>query len=401
MSRTRLVLEVARWEFSRFFKLKEQIISLLVMVGLGVGSFALVWTIGGALGEEVKVAIVSPEELSVELPKGANLRVVPTEGRSEADFQSMVERGEIDALLVLQGTDAGTLVVRKEPTWIADLSGPLDEARRRLALAQAGLSREQFDAISNAAVKLDVSYVEGSQEVVSGTEKWCAFVLVVLMLGGVFFGSAYLFVGITGEKQLRVTEQVVSIISAQTWIDGKILGFSMIGLAMVGLYGVVLLIVLVALRLAGVGVTIASAALNPVLLATFLLLALLGFLFWFALFGAISATVDDPNTSARSGMLFLPFFPVSVGFGVLKYPDALASKLLSMFPLTSPSVLMARLALTDVPVWEVAVAVALLVASIWFLRRAAGEIFELSILMYGKEPTWGEMWRWMRQYRER
>jgi ABC-2 type transport system permease protein len=401
VSRTQLVFEVARWEFLRFFKLKEQIISLLVMVVLGVGSFALVWTVGGAFGKGVKVAIVGAEELAVEPPKGAHLRIVPVEGRSEVELRSMVERGELNALLVLKGPDAGELVVKKEPTWIADLAGPLDEARRRLALARAGLTREQFDAISNATVDLNVSYIAGSKEVTGSTEKWCAFVLIVLMLGGVFFGSAYLFVGITGEKQLRVTEQVVSIISPQTWIDGKILGFSLIGLAIVGLYGAVLLIVLAVLGLAGVGVTIASAALNPILVATFVILALLGFLFWFAFFGAVSATVDDPNTSARSGLLLLPFLPVGVAFGVLKYPDALASRLLSLFPLTSPSMLMARLTVTEVPVWEVGVAIALLAASIWVLRSAAGRIFELGILMYGKEPTWTEMWRAVKQNPER
>jgi ABC-2 type transport system permease protein len=396
MNRTRLVLEVARWEFRRFFKLKEQLVSIVIMAVLSVGGFALAWAVGSAFRKDVKVAVLTTEALVVEPPKKTGLHVVPASGRGEAELRAAVERGELDALLVLRTLDAGELFVVKEPTWLPDLSAPLDEARRRLELSRAGLTREQFDAISNAAVAVDVSYVAGGGEVTSSADKWCAFVLVVLMLGGVFFGSAYIFTGITGEKQLRLTEQIVSIISPQTWIDGKILGFSLMGLAIVGLYSAVILAVIVALGLAGVGVSVADVALSPAHVATFALLALLGFLFWFAFFGAISATVDDPNTSARSALLLLPFFPVSLGFGVLKYPDALASRILSVFPLTSPSVLMARLSLTDVPAWEVAAAVALLAASIWALRLAAGKIFELSILMYGKEPTWAEMWRCVR-----
>ena len=55
-----------------------------------------------------------------------------------------------------------------------------------------------------------------------------AGLLVGLMMLGVFTGIAYQFIVITGEKQLRVTEQVVSAITPQMWIDGKILGISLL-----------------------------------------------------------------------------------------------------------------------------------------------------------------------------
>jgi ABC-2 type transport system permease protein len=54
-----------------------------------------------------------------------------------------------------------------------------------------------------------------------------------------------------------------------------------------------------------------------------------------------------------------------------------------------------RLLLTEVAAWEVLLAVALLVSSTALLRRAAGKVFHLGMLMYGKEPTWREIWRWV------
>jgi ABC-2 type transport system permease protein len=56
-----------------------------------------------------------------------------------------------------------------------------------------------------------------------------------------------------------------------------------------------------------------------------------------------------------------------------------------------------RLVLTEVAAWEVLAAVAGLVAGIWLLRRTAGRVFRLGMLMYGKEPTWREIWRWARE----
>jgi ABC-2 type transport system permease protein len=70
---------------------------------------------------------------------------------------------------------------------------------------------------------------------------------------------------------------------------------------------------------------------------------------------------------------------------------------LSWIHLTSPTVLASRLMLTAVPLWEVALSLALLWGSAWGLRRMAGKVFATTILMYGKEPTLREMWRWARQ----
>ena len=65
--------------------------------------------------------------------------------------------------------------------------------------------------------------------------------------------------------------------------------------------------------------------------------------------------------------------------------------------MTSSAVLPLRLLLAEVAVWEVPVALVLLVATIWLCRRAAGKIFAVGMLMYGKEPSIREMWRWARE----
>jgi ABC-2 type transport system permease protein len=81
---------------------------------------------------------------------------------------------------------------------------------------------------------------------------------------------------------------------------------------------------------------------------------------------------------------------------VLRDPDGMLARVLSLFPLTSPSAMPMRVILSDPGIVEISVAIALLAATVWLFRRLAGRIFEVGMLMYGKEPSFSEMLRWAR-----
>jgi ABC-2 type transport system permease protein len=107
--------------------------------------------------------------------------------------------------------------------------------------------------------------------------------------------------------------------------------------------------------------------------------------------------IDDPDTSARSIFLFLPFLPLSFAFAAYKNPDSLLMTTLGWFPLTSPTLLPTRLVLTDLHAGTFWVAISLLLVAIRIFRRAAGMISALGALMHGKEPSLREMWPWIRE----
>ena len=127
-----------------------------------------------------------------------------------------------------------------------------------------------------------------------------------------------------------------------------------------------------------------------------ILFALLGFLFWLSVFGVVAATIDDPNTSARGPMMFLPAMFSIAGFTTVANPDSTFARIAGFIPLTSPSVMPARVALTEVPAWELLVSAVLLVGGALVARRAAGKVFSVAMLMYGKEPSWSEIRKWLR-----
>jgi len=126
-------------------------------------------------------------------------------------------------------------------------------------------------------------------------------------------------------------------------------------------------------------------------------LASLGFFFWFTLFAGFAATINDPNTSSRSALMFIPMLPLSLAFAGLNSPDSLVMRILSMLPFSSSTVMPVRLVLGEVHPLEVLAAVALLILFTALLRRAAGKVFGLAMLMTGKEPSLREMSHWIRQ----
>ena len=109
------------------------------------------------------------------------------------------------------------------------------------------------------------------------------------------------------------------------------------------------------------------------------------------------ATIDDPHTSTKGSLMMLPFLPVVVAGLLFTRADTAIAQFFGVLPLTSSSVLPLRLLMAEVAPWEVPLALVLLVRAIWVLRRAAGKIFAVGMLMYGKEPTVREMWRWARE----
>jgi ABC-2 type transport system permease protein len=99
--------------------------------------------------------------------------------------------------------------------------------------------------------------------------------------------------------------------------------------------------------------------------------------------------------------MFLPLVPVVLSIAVLRDPDALVARVLALFPLTSAPALPMRLVLSDPGLVEVGCSLALLAGAVWIMRRMAGRIFQLGILLYGKEPTLAEMTRWAAEGRDR
>ena len=395
-----LLWEITRWELLRWLKLKDQLSALGFSIAIGL----LVWG-GLALFERhnretVRVVVFDSQVLPFALGEDSNsedsdIELEEPAGRSVEEVFQALERREIDAVLRLLTLDGAELVVAREPLWKAELENALAAARRERKLEASGLDPAVLSDLF-APVELSVVYHESAGRVSSLADKVAAGILIGLMLMAVLISFSYQFIAITGEKQLRVTELIVSSVGAQTWIDGKILGVSLLALISTGTYLLSALIFVLLSQLFGHDIEIPLVITDPWLWLWLVLLALGGLLLWNTFFGLIAATIDDPNTSSRTGLMILPLLPLAFAFLGLTKPDTTLMQILGVLPFTSPTVLALRLVLTEVAWWEIPVALALLAVTTWMLRKAAGKVFGLAILMYGKEPSWREMARCIR-----
>jgi ABC-2 type transport system permease protein len=392
----RLKLAVAAWEFRRFYKLRDQLLSLLLAVLGGAFGFGVQHFVARSTGP-ARVAVLYADRLpGVVLPNPDRLELEPHNPDEEATLRDEVGRKEIDGLLVVRSLDDVELLVLKEPVWLAELHGALSDARARAKLRAADVSPAVLrDA--GGLIPLHLVYHEAGREASTKVEKVAAGAFIALTCLGVFLGMASFFTGITGEKQLRVTEQVVAAISPQTWVDGKLLGLTAAAFGTLLTYGFALGLFVTLLKLSGMDFPIPWDAIRPANLVSFLLLSVLGIFFWNCVFAAIAVTISDPNSSTRSSLMFLPVMFVGMGFPGLQKPDAPVMRALAVMPGTSPTVMTARLVLSDVAPWEVLTAVLLLVLTILVLRRIAGKVFAAGILLTGKELSWLEVWRALRR----
>lgn len=175
-------------------------------------------------------------------------------------------------------------------------------------------------------------------------------------------------------------------------MDGKIYGITLTGLASIFTYSILSIAGgILFFQFTGVPVSSILDYLYLPSILIYLPFALTGILIWNAILAAIASMITDPNNSGKSGLMMLPVLFVLASFLVTRDPDSKLAVFLSWFPLTSASSMPMRWAVTEVEYWQIVASFILLLVTFYFLRKLAAGIFRISILMSGKEPTFKEV----------
>jgi ABC-2 type transport system permease protein len=139
------------------------------------------------------------------------------------------------------------------------------------------------------------------------------------------------------------------------------------------------------------------------LVVFFLIYFVLGYLIYSSIYAAIGAAVDnETDTQQFIFPIILPLMlAIYVGFfSVFSNPHGPIAVGFSLFPLTSPIVMLMRLpngiGEGGVPIWQVIASIALLISTFIGIVWLAAKIYRIGILMYGKKPSYKELFKWLR-----
>lgn len=272
------------------------------------------------------------------------------------------------------------------------LGGPL----QMLQIEQLGLTPEEAGIVAQGIVFEDAAVTSDDEDLFSESmlERVIpgAFAAVV-MLSIVFTGMA-IFQSASQEKKDKIAEIILSSLTPADLMQGKIIGYFVLGLVQVVVFIVIALPVLIW----KIDFPVIEYLLVPELLVL-LLIAILGYLLYAALFVGIGATMADMSTAGnfQGFVMMLPFSPFLFIGPVFSDPSGFFAQLGSYIPFTSPGVLILRLSLLEEWPWvEIIIAIAVLIVSVWIFMKLAGKVFQTGILMYGKNATPGEIWKWIR-----
>jgi ABC-2 type transport system permease protein len=370
---------IAVFEFQRYFKWKQEIISiglmLLSLVLMSAWPLVKTW-----LDNDYKIALVS--SVSAPTISGFTISQIPADSAETA----LSGIGDVWDLVVQVENDKLVMTAESSASWQEKITPELQNWLQKQRISQLPLSAEQKKVVNSLPetelvfLKKDSAKQNKEQQMVSGG-------LLILLGIGVFSGFGFMFTAITTEKQQRVTEQLLTLISTKEWIDGKILGISLFCLKSMVTTGLFLYLMIQAVSLVkGKGMFVLP--ITPLELASALLFVSLGLLLINSFMAGFAATIDDPNHSSRSIIMFLPTVPLGVVFSAMDNAEGTLMHILSLFPLTSFAAMPMRMASVSVPWWEWVLSLVLLIACLFWLKNAASRVFELGIRMYGKEPEW-------------
>lgn len=292
---------------------------------------------------------------------------------------------------------------------IENLDKILDEVESNVALSTVRIDKEEEETVSSG-----FSYAIGIA---------MAFILYMFLL---IYGQMVM-TSIIEEKGNRVLEVVVSSVKPTQLMMGKIIGVALVAVTQMVLWGILLSLmsafvlpaVIPAEAMAdiaavqsgnidavsdpsAVSIIQAAAMMGEVgriisLIALMTLFLIGGFLIYSSIFAAIGSAVD--NIQDASQLTSVAVFPIIFGiiFAMVAAADPMGSVAfwMSMFPLTSPMVMVARIPF-GIPTWEIVLSLVLLIVGFIFMVWLAGKIYRVGIFMYGKKPTVKELIRWTR-----
>jgi ABC-2 type transport system permease protein len=356
---------VARREMHERLRSRVFLLSTVLMLAIVGGMGGLSSVVQTQKAYRLAVVASAPRGLDAALQRAAKpfdatvkLAVVP----SAADARERLKAKKADAVLLL-GADRIAFQENVDAKLAAIADSAVRAARRHLPPAP-----------ELTAVTVEPPKATSSDAAVLTAMLGASMLLAVLALYG-----QWVLTGVVEEKANRVAEVILATVRPRHLLAGKVIGIGLLGLAQVALIGGLAAVLLAA----GVFDAPASLGGSVALVIPWFALGYALYAVAYAAAGAVASRTQDAN-SAGMPVTYTLLAMFLLGYVVLTVDDTgLLAQLLTVFPLSAPLVLPARSALVGVPIWQHALAVLLVLATIYALVRLAGRIYVEGALRSG------------------
>jgi len=413
----------------RSFLLMTILIPLLIF-----GFYAAIIAVAISGGNEKQyIAIIDEAGLfNKKLPEAENFNFRFIDNENVNDFLLKYHQQGYTSLLYIPAFDLN------DPKGITIYSesqlGPITKSKIERVI-NSGIENKRMlaahiDPTQLSNIKSDVSIIaqvgkggefkKGSSDI-SSAVGYAAGILIYITM---FIYGMMVMRGVMEEKINRIAEVIVSSVKPFQLMLGKIIGIGAVGLTQFVIWILLMFVLQFFIPILFPGMAHAMSAqpggpggmqqsngltavteglryLNfGLIIFAFLFYFIGGYLQYAALFAAVGSAVSEDQQEAQQ--LTLPItMPIVLAFVIMTRaaaePESGLAIFGSLFPLTSPIVMMARIPYgigTTVPWWQLGLSMLFLVCGFLGTTWLAGKIYRTGILLYGKKASWKEMWKW-------
>ncbi len=396
------VWQIIKYEYTRHVFRRRFLVSLLslpvaviVMIGVAViiGRFSTDTTPIGYIDPSGTLANPAPRQESSDI-FSPTVEFLPYPNREQA--QKDLEAGTIQAYYVFPTDYPQDLNVDLVYLQVPDSSVQRQFADfvRSTLMETNNIDPQVISRLSEGSL-ITMTSVDGSRQMRS--DQWfqifTPFIAGIMFIVVVMTSGGYLLQAVVEEKENRTMEIVITSVSPSRLMLGKIVGNIGVGLTQLVIW---LIFGWIGLKIGGMFWPMLQDISIPSGYALVLFLVLLpSFVMVAAIMAAIGSTMTEMREAQQiSGMISLPMtIPFYLSSAIMMNPNSALAIALSYFPLTAPLVLLMRMAFTVVPVWQIALSIAILVTFAVFAIWFAGRAFRLGMLQYGKKLSIKEVLR--------
>ena len=209
------------------------------------------------------------------------------------------------------------------------------------------------------------------------------YAIAILMLLSIMTTSGYLMQGIVAEKENKTVEILLSSLSPEELLTGKLIGFGSAGLLQICVW--------ICSGLLMISLTSLATIVQEIQISMIMILAIPYFILGYLLFAGSMACVAAPASTMKDAqqgaMIFtmIGILPMMLLGVIIAAPDSTIARVLTYLPYTAPTTTLMRVTLTEVPVYEIAASLLILTISVIVVIRLSARIFRSAILMSGKK----------------